>query len=59
MQALLENFVHGAELQFRHQPAGQFFGVVAKPALGHAGNAAQGAVQFARRKNAPSAENPR
>jgi hypothetical protein len=34
MQALIKNFIHGAELQFRDQPPGQFLGVIAKAAVG-------------------------
>ena len=45
MQANIKNFVNGAELQFGEQPAGQFFGVIAKMPLTDAGNTAEGLVE--------------
>ena len=50
VQTLVENLVNRAELQFRDEPARQFFGIVAKAALGDAGDAAQGVVQLAHAK---------
>jgi uncharacterized membrane protein len=50
VQAAVENFVNGAELQFREENDRSIFGVVAKMPLGHAGNPADGAVQFAHAK---------
>ena len=46
MQANLEDFIHGAELQFGQEPPGELFGVVGEAAFRHAGDAAQRAVQF-------------
>ena len=50
VQTAGKNFVNGAELQFGAQPAGKFFGVVAKFSLGHAGNFAERVVEFVHAK---------
>lgn len=47
VEALVENLIHGAELQLGLEAAGEFFGVVAKAAAGHAGDVAQGGVELA------------
>ena len=51
MQAAVENFVHGAELQFGEKTPGQLFSVIAEIALRHAGNPPDGAIQLAHAKS--------
>ena len=44
VQPGVEDFINGAELQFRDQPAREFFRVVAKLPLGEAGDFAEGVI---------------
>jgi hypothetical protein len=59
VEALLKDVADVAELKFGHQPARALFRIVAKTSLGHAGNAAERAVEFADAKNWTGAESPR